>query len=219
MIRLRELIHQRSIALALRLFLLRHGETEWNKIGRFQGVSDIPINAEGHRQAQVLAESLQAELLQGIYSSFLCRARQTAEVIASLHNMNVNTRIDLHEMDLGELEGADREVFQNRYGALAAQWKEGPWNVQMPGGESLPQVQKRMWSALMAIAREHQSGTVAVVSHAFANAAVLCRAADLDITHFREFRQSPAARNLLEFENGSARVLLVNDLPYPNITK
>lgn len=200
--------------MTLRLFLLRHGETEWNQTGRFQGITDVPLGERGRQQAAALALSLMAEALGAVYASPLCRALETAQLIAAPHGLAVETCPALHEMDLGQLEGASRETFLTEFADLAAQWRESAWNVQMPGGESLPQLQDRVWTAIEQIMARHDEGSVVVVAHSFANAVTLCRAAGMDLTHYREFRQAPAAKNLIEFDNGKPRVVLVNDISH-----
>ncbi|MCL4369369.1 MAG: histidine phosphatase family protein [Chloroflexi bacterium] len=197
--------------MTLRLFLLRHGETEWNQTGRFQGVTDIPLGQTGRQQATALAHSLRGERLSAVYASPLCRALETAQLLAAPHGLEVETCLELREMDLGELEGASREMFVTQFASLAARWRECAWTVQMPGGESLPLLQERVWGAIERIVARHKTGSVAVVAHSFANAVALCKAAGLDLSHYREFRQSPSAKNLIELSNGIYRVVLVND--------
>ncbi len=198
----------------LKLFLLRHGETEWNQTGRFQGITDVPLDPAGRRQADALSLSLRDEPLCAVYASPLSRARETAERVARPHGLAVQTVADLREMDLGELEGVDRDTFLTRFAAVASRWRESAWTVQMPGGESLPEVQKRMWRAVQQIVGRHAGGSVVAVAHNFANAVTLCKAAGLDISEYRQFRQSAAAKNLIEFQNGMCRVVLVNDVSH-----
>lgn len=87
--------------MTLRLLLVRHGETEWNQQMRFQGQTDIPLNAKGLEQAESIATRLQHEPLQAIYSSDLRRAWQTAEVIARYHELSPIPHPDLREMSYG----------------------------------------------------------------------------------------------------------------------
>jgi broad specificity phosphatase PhoE len=200
--------------LTLQLYLLRHGETEWNQMGIFQGSTDIPLSDTGRQQAAALAASLRDLPLSAVYASPLQRARETAQIVAACHGLEVETCPGLQEMHLGELEGADRTSFQTQHAPLAAAWREAAWTVQMPGGESLPEVQRRAWRAIEGIVARHRDGTLAVVGHGFANAVILCRAAGLDISQYRQFRQSPAAKNLIEFNDGQVRVLSANDISH-----
>ncbi len=83
----------------LKLFLLRHGETEWNQTGRFQGITDVPLDPAGRRQADALSLSLRDEPLCAVYASPLSRARETAERVARPHGLAVQTVADLSTVD------------------------------------------------------------------------------------------------------------------------
>ncbi|MCH8055577.1 MAG: histidine phosphatase family protein, partial [Deltaproteobacteria bacterium] len=89
----------------MRLFLLRHGETDWNLQGRCQGVADLDLNERGKQQAVEVAEYLSREKIDAIYSSDLKRALQTAEAIRRFHDLEVTVDSDFRELDHGEFEG------------------------------------------------------------------------------------------------------------------
>lgn len=99
----------------MRIILIRHGETDWNREGRWQGREDIPLNAEGKRQAEILAYSLKDLDLTAIYTSPLMRARETAETVVSFHSCPVIPMEGLIERDFGKLSGLlpkEREELQ-----------------------------------------------------------------------------------------------------------
>ncbi|MCX5906929.1 MAG: histidine phosphatase family protein, partial [Deltaproteobacteria bacterium] len=99
----------------MRFILIRHGETRWNELRRFQGLSDIELSPKGKRQAENLAESMRWEKIQALYTSPLLRARQTAEEIACFHNCSVAIDDRLKELNLGKLEGLDSLELKKRY--------------------------------------------------------------------------------------------------------
>ncbi len=87
----------------MKIFLARHGETEWNRINRFQGISDISLNAKGRDQAEALASALKDETIDAIYSSPLTRARETAKAIRNFHpSSRYFEEVGSKEMDLGD---------------------------------------------------------------------------------------------------------------------
>lgn len=88
-----------------RLILVRHGETDWNVEGRYQGHSDVPLNARGRAQAARLAEALRGSDIRAIYSSDLARARETAEALAHATRLAVQHDPRLREIDQGDWEG------------------------------------------------------------------------------------------------------------------
>jgi broad specificity phosphatase PhoE len=132
------------------LLLVRHGETDWNAVGRLQGQTDRPLSEFGRRQARRLADELADERLEAIYSSDLVRARETAEIVARPLGLPVNLDPDLREKDWGTWEG------------LTAVERD---HVEFVG-ESTEAHQERILRALRRISREHDDrGRVLVVTH------------------------------------------------------
>jgi probable phosphoglycerate mutase len=110
----------------LRIILVRHGETEWNKVHRLQGGnSDTPLNELGKQQAENLAVRLRPEKIQAIYSSSLQRALHTAQAIARYHGLEVHTLSSVKEIHVGELEGADSLTMKLRWDKLLCQDNDG----------------------------------------------------------------------------------------------
>src|SRR5688500_1894842 len=118
------------------LILLRHGETEWNSLGRLQGHQDSALNPEGLRQAEALAERLAPLSFQALYSSDLGRAVETARRIAARtgHALRQDTR--LRERGVGILEGLTRQEAHQRHPAVFAEYKASRPDFVVPGGES-----------------------------------------------------------------------------------
>jgi broad specificity phosphatase PhoE len=100
------------------LCLIRHGQTDWNLEGRYQGQSDVPLNQTGLAQAQSLAEQLKGQTFAAIYSSDLMRARQTAEPCAKMLGMTIQAEAHLREIDQGEWEVVLVEDIKARYAEL-----------------------------------------------------------------------------------------------------
>lgn len=195
----------------LRLILIRHGETAWNAEGRAQGFTDLELTERGRQQAQALAQALQDKPLEAVYSSPLCRALETARVIAQPHGLEVQTDVGLMEMNQGELEGLTGEEMRRLYPELLAEWRVRPAQIRLPGGESLAQLQERAWGAIERIRARHSEGVVAVVGHNFANVAILCRVLGLDLNEFRRLKQDVGAMNIVEFRPDGAVLLAANE--------
>jgi probable phosphoglycerate mutase len=150
-----ERYHEQSI----RLVLWRHGQTQWNVDGRFQGQSDIPLDAEGEQQAERAARLLAGLRPDAIVSSDLVRAMATAAPLARLTGLTVTTEKDLRERFGGLWEGLTDTEIRTRYPAEHAAWMP-------PGGESSAVVAERAGAALERIAAGMVPGTlVVVVSH------------------------------------------------------
>ncbi len=146
------------------LFLVRHGETDWNLERRYQGQTDTPLNEAGWQQAERLARRLAGCPFDVIYTVTLKRARQTAEAIAVRLGVPVRPDPRLREMRFGLLEGLTFDEAQARYPEMAAAWltdREQPF----PGGETFSQFSARVQGFLDEIRQAHDGQTVLLVSH------------------------------------------------------
>jgi alpha-ribazole phosphatase len=164
-----------------RLCLVRHGQTDWNLEGRYQGQSDVPLNENGRAQAQELAERLEGQPFTAIYTSDLQRARKTAEIIAATIHLPVTSEARLAEINQGEWEGQHVDAIKARYAKLWQQRTLNPANVRPPGGETVEEVAGRVYAALNSIAHLHPTGLVLIVSHGLALATVICKDRGLPI--------------------------------------
>lgn len=150
-----------------RVLLIRHGETAWNALGRWQGNAPVPLNEAGLAQARALATYLAAQpwRIDVIYSSPLPRARQSAQAIADALGLPVRTDDRLREVDLGDWQGLNRAEVEawdaERYAAYVADW----YNVAPPNGESRRALQARARAAFDDITARHPGATIAIVSH------------------------------------------------------
>jgi broad specificity phosphatase PhoE len=181
------------------LYLMRHGETDWNIERRCQGFTDSPLNGAGLRQAESIARHLSKMRLAAIYSSTLSRAFETARTIAKYHDAAVHATDDLRELNQGEFEGLTITDLVTQHGDFLQKWFRNPADLKLPGGESLREMQARAWSALERIVEKHSDGDVAVVSHNLCNSALLCRIMKLELADFRRIQQDVAAINVVEF--------------------
>jgi probable phosphoglycerate mutase len=151
--------------MGFRLIVLRHGETDWNLEGRYQGCIDTRLSSQGRREAAAVAQALSGRSLTAVYSSPLARARETAAAIAQSHDLPVRTEAAFNEICHGAWEGLTVEEVQTRFPDLYAQWRETPHAVTMPNGESLAQVQDRVFGLLGRLRSLHDGEAVCLVSH------------------------------------------------------
>lgn len=158
-----------------RFCLVRHGQTDWNLEGRYQGQADVPLNATGLAQAQALARKLKDECLDAVYSSDLTRALETAYSIAAVHeDLPVHVDPRLREINQGQWEGVQVEKIRERFTELWHARQVDPVSVRPPGGETVGEVFQRVKAALDDLAGEYPGGKVLIVSHGLALATVLC---------------------------------------------
>ncbi|HMK66377.1 MAG TPA: histidine phosphatase family protein [Thermodesulfobacteriota bacterium] len=197
----------------LRIFMVRHGETEWNRIGRFQGRSDQPLNEKGRSQAQALAIALKNEPFTAFYASPLPRALETAGFIRNFHpEIPLIEEPKFMEMDLGEFEGMDGRLWMENHGDFIKAWANNPGSTRMPGGESLEEVQCRALEALTAIREKHEPGEhLLFCSHNFVLLTLLCHALEIPLNRFREIKKGTASYSILTWDGSRFRVDLLNE--------
>jgi len=148
-----------------RLYLVRHGETDWNVEHRYQGWTDIPLNAKGREQAKQVAQSLSNLSFQAIYASTLKRAIETAEAIAEMQGVHVETHDSLKEIYFGTLEGKTlREVYEEHIQNTISSVDSLHAKI-VPDQESGFDVSQRALPTLVQIAKKHQGKNVLVVTH------------------------------------------------------
>ena len=197
----------------VKIILVRHGETGWNKEHRIQGAgSDIPLNEVGLRQAEAVASRLKDEKIEAIYCSPLERARNTAQAIARHHQLTLNTLPSLREMEVGELEGVYSADLRLRFDEFICQQGDDPVRGKLPGGESICDVQNRAWDAVKSISDKHADCTVVIVTHYFVIMSLVCRILNLPLSHIPRLRLSPATITAFTLDGSSgARLELFND--------
>ncbi len=151
------------------LYLIRHGQTDWNKEGRIQGHLDVPLNETGRQQARALLEPLKKIQPQAFLSSDLSRARETAELMALPLGIQVHSDIRLREIHLGEMQGLTREEIEKKFGTeFSERVRNSPItdeDVNRLGSESGDAVTRRALAAIQKSILETQVDRLVVVSH------------------------------------------------------
>jgi broad specificity phosphatase PhoE len=194
-----------------RIVLVRHGETEWNRVERFRGRIDVPLNNVGRRQAQAVARKLSSWEIEAIYSSPLERALQTAQPVGEACGRSVSPLEGIVDIDYGSWAGLSPEEAASQYPTLYETWMESPQLVRFPGGESLQRVRHRALAALNERCAAHQGKTIVFVSHVVVNRVLICGALGVGNDCFWRIGQHNAAINILEAVDGQHRLRLLNE--------
>ena len=195
----------------MRLILVRHGETAWNKEGRFQGQSPVGLNQRGLSQARQVAKALLPKKPTALYASPLPRTFMTAQEISRVISIPVVPLEGVKEVNLGELEGITGREMRERYARVYATWRSDPSRVVFPGGESIAGLQERAWSAIEELEKAHPDEVVVAVSHNFAIRATLCRFMGLPLSQFHRLRVDLGSVTVLQAGSRSRQVLSIND--------
>ncbi|MBV8498917.1 MAG: histidine phosphatase family protein [Candidatus Eremiobacteraeota bacterium] len=191
----------------LELVLVRHGPTESNETGRFQGRTDLPLSALGRAHARALAGALREQDLRRIYSSDLQRARETASAVAGAHAAPLVEDERLREFDFGSWEGLTWEDILAREPSLAGRARSAAGYYSPPGGESFDGVRRRVRAFLDDVIARGES-PIAIVTHAGALHA-FCAELELETTRF-----SPGGITRIAIYAGRARLRSLNDVAH-----
>jgi broad specificity phosphatase PhoE len=164
------------------LGLVRHGLTDWNIEGRYQGSMDQPLNATGIAQAQTLAAHLEGRSYAWIFASDLLRAQATASIIAERLKIPLDLEPRLREINQGEWEGMLIGDIKAQYADLWQARLDDPEHARPPGGETIGEVSRRVCGAADDIARRWPDGKILIVSHGMAIATLLAKARNRPLT-------------------------------------
>jgi broad specificity phosphatase PhoE len=193
------------------IYLIRHGQTDWNKEKIFRGRADVPLNDHGRREAEALSRHLSHVRPDACYASPLSRARETAEIAVRPHAPDVVSDEGMTDIDYGEWQGLRDADVQKRFPDLYARWHEKPQTVRFPGGESLAMVKRRALASLDRIRSGHPGATVFVVAHRVVTKVIMCAALGLSNAAFWRIQQDNCAYNIIKLSEKETVVVLMND--------
>jgi len=201
----------RSMTEMTRVYLVRHGTTEWNKEEIFRGRIDCKLNDTGLAEARALEGYFQDVVIDSIYSSPLSRAEETARAVALPRGLTVIPDPAFIDMDYGEWQGLPLKEVKEKFTDLYRLWQERPQDVTFPGGENLAQVRTRAWEGLGRVVQQNPGKTVLVVSHRVITKVLTCAALGLDDSHFWQIKQDTTAVNCFEYTGNTFIASLIND--------
>ena len=198
----------------VRLFTVRHGETDSARERRFTGGRDVPLTPRGRLQCEAVARALDGVFLGAVYASPLERARASAEAIAAPYKVPVRLAPPFREMSFGEWEGLTRAEVAVRYPEAYEAWRATPHLVTPPGGERLDAVAARVNGALAALLEEHEGQTVVLVSHAIVIRLLVLSALGLGPDRLWSVDASPGGITEIEYQDGWVTVHRMNTLTH-----
>ncbi|MBM5800643.1 MAG: histidine phosphatase family protein, partial [Cyanobacteria bacterium K_DeepCast_35m_m2_023] len=195
-----------------RLLLVRHGETDWNRQGRFQGQIDIPLNRNGIAQAEAAGQALAGVRINRAYTSSMARPRQTAEAILRSHpGVPLTSTRGLVEIGHGLWEGRLESEIAEGWPQLLDDWKRTPQTVQMPEGETIQQVWDRSLACWQTIANGLAADeTALVVAHDAVNKTILCALLGLSPADIWVIKQGNGGITVIDYPQGASGQALVS---------
>ena len=201
------------------IYLVRHGQTAWNKEEIFRGRTDIPLDGTGLKQAELVGQYFKGMEIHAIYSSSLSRALQTAQKIAQFHDLKVQPLPGIIDMSFGKWEGQPHQEIRESDSKTYRQWVETPHLIRLPGGESLDDVRVRAMAAVEELIRNHPGKTLILVTHRVVNKVLICGILSLDNSHFWQITQDTTAINLIQHRNGKYILSLMNETCHLKLLK
>jgi broad specificity phosphatase PhoE len=197
--------------LVTRVYLVRHGQTEWNKNLIFRGRIDIPLNEKGHREAEAIAEALKDRNIDAIYTSPLGRSIETARPTAEFFDLEIVCVPGLIDISYGDWEGLSFNEVKKRYKNQYTKWEKRPDLVRFPKGETLNEVRGRSFCAMKDIVKENPGKSVLIIPHRVINKVLLCAILGIGNSHFWEIKQDTGCINLIEYSSDAFVLSLMND--------
>jgi phosphoserine phosphatase len=194
-----------------RIYLVRHGTTDWNREEIFRGRIDCRLNETGRAEAGALQIYFRDVRIDSIYSSPLSRAAETARAVAAPRGLEVKLDPAFMDMDFGEWEGLPVAAVREKYAGIFRTWRDRPQDFGVPGGETLQDVRARSWEGFRRVADENPGRTVLIVSHRVITKVLTCAVLGLDDSHFWQIKQDTTAINCFEYTGKMFVVALIND--------
>jgi len=197
----------------LLLYLTRHGETIWNRLGKTQGIQDTSLTDLGRIQAKKLGQQLKKNNnINAIYCSDLLRARETAEIIGKEISIEPTSSPLLREVAFGNWEGLSIPEIEEQYPGQLARWRN-ELTFAPEGGESLLAVQDRIVSFIKMIKEKHQNSddNILIVSHAATTKVIILSLIGIPLSLLTHFKISQASLSLLNVQQDGSSIIYLND--------
>jgi alpha-ribazole phosphatase len=177
-------------------------------------VTDVELSHDGLRQAERLRDYLAAKKIDAAYSSNLKRARVTAEIIASRHQLDVVTCPELREVNFGELEGLAFDELSQRYPEFTRLWMERNPDLKYPGGDSLDEFSRRVGTFLSRLDNHADDETILIVAHSAVLRTLICQLLGMELRRRWQFGINLASLSIVETHPSEAVLTRLNDISY-----
>ncbi len=183
-----------------KIFLVRHGETDWHLEHRILGRTNKSLNGHGLEQGRLIAQRFADEELAALYVSPIQRCRETIAALAELKGMEPVVIDDLMEVDFGEWDGRKSADIMSESPDLMHQWLMNPSSLRVPGGETMAEVHDRVVAAMNAILPQHQpEDNIVVVSHGGPIRMMVCEVLDIHVDRMLRLEVDLASITTLKF--------------------
>lgn len=203
----------------MEIYIIRHGETNWNVEGKIQGQTNSSLTQKGIDQARLTAEKLKNIFFTAMYSSDLERARKTAEMLASRHSrLEINEDVRLRERKFGYLEGIGHEEFKTNHPDIYAKFRSNDPEYRIPEGESKNDLARRATDFFNDLVKRHaKDETMLVVTHGGIIDVFVRFILGIPYGSTRNFSLRNAAINIVQYNDNDWRLITLGDISHLSI--
>lgn len=194
-----------------RLYLVRHGESEWNILNKVQGQSNVNLTKKGIEQAKKIGERLVDDKIDLIFSSDLRRAFDTAKIIGDLLDLEVNSLKELREISFGVWEGLTIKEIMDKYVNEHIVWMTEPHKLSLPKAERLIDLQERLLRVVNYHVKENNNKNILIVSHGASIKALILGILGIDLSIYNKLSISNASLSIIEYRDYSPVLRVLND--------
>ncbi|AKL95400.1 fructose-2,6-bisphosphatase [Clostridium aceticum] len=194
-----------------KLYIVRHGETNWNLLGKTQGIQDSELTKKGLIQAHLLADRLLKENIEIIYTSYLNRAKSTAMIIKSQLKVPCYYEEGLNEMNFGKWEGLTHEEILQSYPKEFKKWRNFPQEASIPEGEDLKFAQKRIVKFVEKLLITTEKNRILLISHSTIIKLLLLHVLNMDLSNYYRLKQDNCSINIIDYREYGPVLLQYND--------
>ncbi|BBE31492.1 phosphoglycerate mutase [Tepiditoga spiralis] len=195
----------------MNIYIVRHGESEHNKAGIWQGLLDGELSEVGIEQARKLSNKLQNEKIDAIYSSKLKRAMKTADIIAEKHNLKVERYKEFNECKIELWNGYSINDVFTKFSSEFEEWANNPWTI-IEGVESMGNLQKRVVEKFLKIVKKHsEEDTILIVSHGLALRTIIHWIFEMPLNKYRKIHLYNTSLTKIKYEKDTFSIEFLND--------
>lgn len=194
-----------------KLYIIRHGESKWNKVGKIQGQENIKLTKKGELQALMVADRIKNDNINHIYSSDLNRAYSTAKIIGTRIGINIEPQKKLREINFGDWQGLTLREVEERHNNEYFVWRKTPHLSTIPKGESLVAVQERAMNFIQELHKKHVEENILLVAHGVVIKVIILGLLDLDLSNYRKISINNCGLSIIEFKEGRPVIRCLNE--------
>jgi phosphoserine phosphatase len=193
------------------VLLIRHGQTEWNRVERFRGRADVPLNETGIKQAEATGFASRKDGNQTHLFQSAIAGGQNRRAIAKHFDLPVQVHPNLADIDYGDWQGLSPDEVRARWADALDNWYNAPHLANIPNGETLADLRERAMKTVHELAARHADETIVLLGHTVINRIILLGVLGLSNDHFWRINQDTCAINVFEMGKGDYTLVSLND--------